>query len=129
MTITVTDETFAGQVLNELLLEFKTEWVTVEDIISARVQQEVDSYNKRLPEFFKGLIEPSDAEKTLNGFKLKPLKKIDAEKQIYTALHAFQNNGFFVLVDNFQSDSLQQRLELKHNTTVSFIKLTPLVGG
>ena len=37
MTITVTDETFAGQVLNELLLEFKTEWVTVEDIISARV--------------------------------------------------------------------------------------------
>jgi hypothetical protein len=122
-------ETFAGKILHELEIEFKTETVTVQDIITGRVIKEVENYNNKLPEYFNGLIEPSDVEKTLNGFKLKPKKVIDAEKQVYVALNAFQNNGFFVLIDNIQSESLDQQIALRKDTTISFIKLTPLVGG
>lgn len=129
MIITIKDETFSGKILQEISLEFATDIVTVQDIITNRVLNEVESYNNKLPEYFNGLIEPSDAEKTLNGYKLKPKKVIDAEKQVYVALDAFQRNVFFVLVDNLQSESLEQQVELRKNTTVSFIKLTPLVGG
>ena len=129
MIITIKDETFAGKILHELEIEFKTETVTVQDIITGRVIKEVENYNNKLPEYFNGLIEPSDVEKTLNGFKLKPKKVIDAEKQVYVALNAFQNNGFFVLIDNIQSESLDQQIALRKDTTISFIKLTPLVGG
>jgi hypothetical protein len=129
MTITIKDETFGGKILNEISLEFKTEQVSIKDIISERVSQEVKNYNSKLPEYFFGLVEPSDAEKTLNGYKLKPKKLIDGEKQVYTALDAFQKNAFFVLVDNIQSESLEQMVELKKSTVISFIKLTPLVGG
>lgn len=129
MIVTIKDETFAGKILHELNIEFATEIVTVRDIITNRVIKEVENYNSKLPQYFNGLVEPSDAEKTLNGVKVKEKKIIDAEKQIYVALHAFQNNGFFVLVDNIQSESLDQQIALRKDMTISFIKLTPLVGG
>ena len=129
MVVTIKDETFAGKILQELNLEFEANMVTVRDIISLRVIKEVELYNSKMPEYFNGLVEPSDAEKTLNGFKLKTKKVIDAEKQVYVALHAFQSNAFFILVDNTQSDDLDQEVALKADTKISFIKLTPLVGG
>ena len=129
MTITIKDETFAGKILQELNIEFETELVTVRDIIAGRVIKEVEQYNNKMPVYFNGLIEPSDAEKTLNGYKLKPKVLIDGEKQVYIALNAFQNNGFFVLVDNIQSENLDQEIPLRKDLKISFIKLTPLVGG
>jgi hypothetical protein len=129
MVLTITDETFTGKVLNELTIEFDTDLVSVKDIITMRVEKEVERYNQKLPEYFNGLIEPTDAEKTLNGYKLKANKIIDAEKQVYIALNAFQKNGYFVLIDNIQCEELEQKITIKQNTTISFIKLTPLVGG
>lgn len=128
-TITIKDETALGTVLNETKLDFSTESVTIADIIKARVAAEVAAYNQKLPAVFNGLIQPTAAEKVLNGFKLKKRKLIDAEKQMYIALDAFQKNGFFVLVDDLQADTLEQRVEIRPTTTVSFVKLTPLVGG
>jgi 23S rRNA pseudoU1915 N3-methylase RlmH len=129
MKILIKDELLSGKSVNEMELDFSSETVTVKDVISARVKKEVEDYNKRLPEYFNGLVEPLDAEKTLNGYKLKAKKVIDAEKQIYIALDAFQKNGFFVLIDHQQADLLDEQIVLKATTTISFVKLTPLVGG
>lgn len=129
ITLSIRDENFSGKVLQELLIGFNSEIVTIQDIIEARVKQEVANYNNKLPEYYNGLIEPTDAEKTINGYKLRSKKPIDAEKQVYVALDAFQKNGFFVLVDNQQYSSLDQKIQLHETTQISFVKLTPLVGG
>ncbi|MFZ4796622.1 MAG: hypothetical protein ACOYMA_03955 [Bacteroidia bacterium] len=129
ITITVKDETFSGKILNEVLLYFKSEKVLVKDIIEARVLKEVENYNNKLPQYFNGLVEPTDAEKTLNGYKLKPKKLIDGEKQVYVALDAFLKNGYFLLIDNIQSENLEDEVMISNDTKISFIKLTPLVGG
>ena len=129
MIITIKDESFSGQVIHELSLDMQSESTTVREIISARVREEVRLYNERLPEYFKGLVKPSEAEQSINGYKLKRPKPIDSEKQVYIALDAFQKNGFFVLIDTLQSESLDQQVMLHENTEISFIKLTPLVGG
>lgn len=130
MKITIKDETLAGDILDTIELVVSSEILTVKEIIAARVATEIDAYNKKLPEYFKGLVQPTEAEKTLNGFKLKDKKKtIDVEKQVFVALDAFQKNGYFVLIDNNQAESLQQQVLVRENTSISFIKLTPLVGG
>jgi hypothetical protein len=129
ITLHIKDETAGGKVLNELALSFKSELVTVKEIIRARVYAEVELYNNKMPEYFKGLVQPSDAEVSLNGYKLKEKRKVDAEKQFLTALDAFQKNGYFVLIDNIQSESLDQMAVINDDTAVSFVKLTPLVGG
>ena len=129
MIVTLKDETFAGKVLNELQIEFSEETVTVKDIIASRVVKEVEAYNTKAQGFYNGLVEPTDAEKTINGYKLKPKRIIDAEKQVYIALDAFMSNGYFLLIENIQSESLDQAVHLKPDTKISFVKLTPLVGG
>ncbi len=129
MTIAIKDENFSGSIIHEINLDFQQENVTVQDIITQRVIHEVENYNQKLPAYFNGLVEPSDAEKTINGFKLTTRKMIDAEKQVYVALDAFTKNGYFLLIDTIQSESLEQEVFLKSTTSISFIKLTPLVGG
>lgn len=129
MIITVKDESISGDILNEIAIAVKSETITIRDLIAARVEAEVNGYNKRLPEYFKGLVQPSDTEKTLNGFRMKKKQKIDIEKQVFVALDAFQRNGYIILVNDQQAQSLDQELLIGKETPVSFVKLTPLVGG
>jgi hypothetical protein len=129
LTLQIKDETAGGKVYNSIDVVFSSEMVTVKDIIEKRVVAEVEQYNSKLPEYYNGLVQPTEAEKTLNGFKLKEKKKVDVEKQVYAALNAFNNNGYFVLIDNIQAESLEQMVVINSNTIISFIKLTPLVGG
>ncbi len=129
MLLTVRDATFGGDVTHEVSLRFASAEVTVREIITERVTQEVAAYNEsRQTEALAGLVRPVDAERHLNGPRKSPAP-IDAERQVYVALDAFQRNGFFVLVDDVQAETLEQRVTLRDHTDVSFVRLTPLVGG
>ena len=130
MAITISIQDTSGlKVSNRIDVQFYSDVVTVKDIIQARVEQEVADYNSEKPEYFKGLVQPGDAEKTLNGYKVKARKAIDAEKQVYIALDAFGKNAYFVLIDNKQVESLDQQVQISENLSIKFVKLTPLVGG
>jgi hypothetical protein len=128
-TLTIHDETASGQRTNSFTLDCLTERMTVRELIRARIYQEVQDYNQREPEYFRGLVEPTAAERVLNGYKLKAKRKIDWKEQFERALDAFQRNGFFVLVGDRQAESLDEPFEVKVDTEVSFVKLVPLVGG
>ncbi|HZG01374.1 MAG TPA: hypothetical protein VEY71_10245 [Chitinophagales bacterium] len=129
LTLTLNDETFSGDITNRIDVRFSSEEVTVRDIIEQRVRNEVDAFNSKQPDFFNGLVQPNDAERTLNGYKLRSKHLVDPEQQVYTALAAFQKNGYFVLIDNVQAESLDQEFRLTSSTRISFVKLTQLVGG
>jgi len=89
----------------------------------------VQDYNQKEPEYFRGLVEPSAAERALNGYKLKERRKIDWEEQFKQAQEAFDRNGFFVLVGDRQAESLDEQFNVTVDMEVSFVKLVPLVGG
>jgi hypothetical protein len=128
-TVTCYDETASGERTASLTLQFLTASVTARELIRRRVYEEVQEYNLSTPEFFRGLVQPTQAERVLNGYKLRQRRKISWEEQYERALEAFKRNGFFMLVDNRQVESLDEEIELKVDTEVSFIKLLPLVGG
>ena len=129
MILTLKDATFTGDILNKIQISVEDERTTVKELISARVEAEVNSYNNKLPEYFNGLVQPTEAEKTRNGFKVKTGKVIDVEKQVLIALDAFQKNGFFMLIDDQQAEHLEQEVLVSPETEVHFVKLTQLVGG
>ncbi|MDJ0365791.1 hypothetical protein QMK33_11565 [Hymenobacter sp. H14-R3] len=128
--LTIQDETATGSVLTRLELEIAQEMLTVRELIARRVHDEVAAYNGHQTGVFQGLIQPTDSERLLNGdtYRLRPAKAIDAEQQVYHALEAFQNNGFFLLVNDRQAETLDEEIWLGAGATASFIKLTPLVG-
>lgn len=125
-TLTVTDETAAGKVLQQILLQFEAEYITVEELIEARIRAEIEKYEQDAGNYRNGLVLPNFIEQRLNK-KSKP--KVDVEKQLYIALEAFQKNGFLVLIEDEQVERLDQQFLVDESTAVSFIKLTPLVGG
>ncbi len=129
--LTIQDETATGNVLSRLELEISQEMLSVRELIARRVQQEVATYNAAQTGVFRGLIQPTDSERVLNGasYRLRHTKAIDAEQQVYRALEAFQTNGFFVLVNDRQVETLDEEIWLGEGATASFVKLTPLVGG
>ena len=129
VALSVCDETASGEKTPACSLDFLTETITVRELIRERVYQEVREYNAKDPGYFKGLVEPADAERVLNGYKLRTARKIDWEKQYSLAVRAFESNGFFVLVDDRQVRSLDESILITPNTQVSFIRLLPLVGG
>jgi hypothetical protein len=127
--LTIIDETPGGGSTGELTLEFLTERITVRELIRSRVYQEVSEYNASMPGHFKGLVQPTEAERTLNGYKLRERRKIDWEAQYERAVEAFQRNGFLILVDARQVTELDEEIILRSDSSVSFLKLVPLVGG
>jgi hypothetical protein len=128
-TLTIHDETSSGQKTHSFTLECLTERMTVRELIRARIYQEVQDYNAREPEYFRGLVEPTQAERTLNGYRLRERRKLDWQEQFQRATEAFERNGFFVLVGHRQAERLDEEFEVKVDTEVSFVKLVPLVGG
>ena len=133
--LTVRDETASGNVYHSLPLEFPSERITVRDLIRERVYQEVQDFNRRHDEqTFCGLVQPTDAERVVgNGdrveYRFKRRRQINWKEQFAKATDAFERNGFFVLIDDKQSQSLDQEFTIGRDTLVSFVQLVPLVGG
>src|ERR1700730_14727372 len=99
VTLTIRDETASGDVYHELPLEFPSEHITVRELIRERVYQEVQDFNrKRDEQVFRGLVQPTDAERVLNGkrteYRLKEHREIQWKPQLEKALDAFDRNGF-----------------------------------
>jgi hypothetical protein len=128
-TLTVRDETTAGEMTGSITLEFLTERITVREMIRNRVYQEVQDYNVKGSQRFCGLVQPTAAEKELNGYRLRNKREIDWKEQFETAIKAFGKGGFLVLVDDKQAEDLDEQIVITPETRVSFLKLVPLVGG
>lgn len=131
-TLKIRDETtfgLGGDADRDFTLDIPEERITVRDLIRARVYREVHDYNLDQPEVFQGLVQPSDAERSLNGFKMRRRRRISPERQFELAKRAFYSNGFILLVDDRQVDELEEEIEIQPDTTVTFLKLVPLVGG
>jgi hypothetical protein len=135
LQLTIRDESTDGKTTGETVVEFLTERVTVEELIRSRVYQEVQDYNREQPAKFHGLVRPVDAEAAPDGFQMKTRRPIDWKVQFEAAKEAFQRNQVLILVDDRQLDRLDETIDLRPSssgheaTRVTFLKLTPLVGG
>lgn len=116
--LSVCDESAFGETLAEFSLTFDTHSITVREIISERVRDEVDRINANP-------CNATDVEHLL----VKYGKELDAEQAIKQALDAFDQNEFFVLFDNTQTNDPDYIVDVRETDKVSFVKLTRLVGG
>ncbi len=129
VTLTVRDETTAGQKGEEFTLDFLTEEITVRELIRGRIYQEVKDYNTTTPGLFRGLVEPRGAERQLGGYRVRETRQIDWREQFDSAVEAFEKSRILVLLDDRQAETLDEPIVVRPDTRVTFLKLVPLVGG
>ena len=129
ISLTIYNETLFGAKDPALTLDFLNEAITARELIRERVYEEVRMYRAANPSRRRALVQPAPEEEILNGPRIPKARQIDWEQQVQLALEAFQRNGFFILVDDRQIESLDETIALTPATQVSFVQLVPLVGG
>lgn len=128
-TLTVRDESVSGEVFETFALHFPSDNITVRQLIRERIHQEVQLQAQDTCRRQR-LVIPDPLEVALNGVRKAPEHEpVDWRKQVDIAYQAFERNGFVILFDEHQAESLDETLTIRHDSVVNFIKLTPLVGG
>ena len=72
--MTITDATPTGERLHSFTLDHLAERMTVRAILRARIWQEVQDHNQQQGEVFRGLVQPTRAERVLHGAKVGTLR-------------------------------------------------------
>ncbi|WP_155298668.1 hypothetical protein [Deinococcus kurensis] len=132
---------YAVQILDEtttrphptpaLTLDFTEETVTIRELIRRRVYQECADHNATQTERFRGLVIPGGMERDLNSPTPPRPHPVHWEQQYARATEAFTRSGLIILIGDQQAESLDETvtLRLDEPLDVTFLKLTPLVGG
>ena len=110
-------------------LELWSGSVTARELIERRVRHEVEAYNQKTTDVFPGLVQPTDSERALNGWRLKKPRTINAEEQVASAWEAFSRGRILLLLDDRQVETLDDEFPVSGDTGVCFYRLVPLIGG
>lgn len=110
--------------------------VTLREIIARVVRSEVVAFKERQAEraVFRALTQRQIAEGAAKG-KIEMggsevgQQKVDEDEAIATALLAFEDGLYLVLVDGEEKRSLDAQVFLKPESRLMFVRLTLLAGG
>ena len=62
-------------------------------------------------------------------FKAVSVPQLDPSEEVGKALAAFKKGVYLIYVDGYQPDTLDDVLTLNAGSKVTFLRMTPLVGG
>lgn len=128
--VAIRDENSPSAEVIETLLRLECLKISARELIAERVRAECDNrLFDRKGRMAVPLVEPSARERELNGHGRIWDRRTDAENRINVAHDAFGRNAYVMLVDDRQVVDLDEIVELKDNSVVTFLRLTPLVGG
>jgi hypothetical protein len=109
--------------------------ITLRDLIGRVVRTEVDAFKQRQEErkVFRAMTARDIAEGAVRG-KIdmggRDLKQeVDVDAAIGTALEAFEDGLYLVVVDGQEQRSLDNQVFLQDDSRVAFVRLTMLAGG
>lgn len=128
-TVTVRDETATGRAIDQWPLAGLPERISARELVRLRVREEVARFNADQTDLFRGLVRPTDAESTWNGYRVGQGRRLDWERQADAACAAFARNGFVLLVGDRQVEDLDEEIDLLAEPEVAFVRLVALVGG
>ena len=141
-TITI-EGRVAGQrrpLFSDWTLPLLPEWesgadpVTLRGLITQIVKEEVRAFEERQER--KSMIQAltqADIERGLMRGKVdsggREAQKVEAQQAVATALQAFEDGLYYVLIDRRQCTSLDEQVHVGVDSTVTFLRLVPLAGG
>jgi hypothetical protein len=109
--------------------------ITLRDLIGRVVRAEVEAFKKRQQErqLFRALTEKQMQEGAAKG-KIESggsdlNQKVDADEAVATALEAFEDGLYLVVVDEQEQRSLDSQVFLQPDSKVAFVRLVMLAGG
>jgi hypothetical protein len=134
--------TISGKVLGKSQNLFTTwqmdlpnQQLTLGELLTQVVQAEIQAFQARQSQQrltkVLGLVEieagVARGKITSGGSELD--QTVDEQQAIENALQSFQDGFYLVFIDDQQQEDLADLVDLKANSELLFLRLTPLVGG
>ena len=123
-TITIKDESLSGS-QPSWKLDITEEQSTVREIIRRRIYQEVSEYNAKKRIHSSGLI-PSTS---LSPSPADSAPSLDWQTHYDQAITSFEKRHYIVIINDQQVTHLDTPIHLSAQSTITFLKLVPLIGG
>ena len=109
--------------------------VTLRDLIGRIVRAEVEAFRQRQEE--RRLLKALTAKQIAEGAQRGKIdsggsdldQQVDIEEAIGTALQAFEDGLYLVVIDDQEQRSLDAQVFLKPDSRITFLRLTLLAGG
>jgi hypothetical protein len=129
---------------SNVVLDLLNETITVAELIQQTVEEQVRDLllNRKLDvEQMQRVLDRqylTDADvrrQVAEGAVRSPSAKavripqIDTAEEVRKALRSFDQQTYMIVVDGNQAESLDELLTLRATSKVTFLRLTPLVGG
>ena len=116
--------------IEKIPIDFPVPPVNVQGLIEAIVSWQVCEYNERLQqsEVLKYLTQEEVENKTASGkvgFAGKPAAEVEA---ITNALQSYEDGIFRIFMDDTEAGDLSSPIQLKEESTLTFIRLAMLSG-
>ena len=109
---------------------------TLRDLIEQIVRDEVTAFQTRQHDrqfvhalTARAIDEAAERGKIDMGGSEIGIQKVDADDSVGTALQAFEDGLYMVVIDDVQQRSLDQQIYVNDESRVTFIRLTMLSGG
>lgn len=123
-TITVRDESLQGT-QPSWQLDILEERSTLREVIRSRIYQDVSEYNAKQRSQRHCLIPPPSLLQAL----AEHIPVLDWQVQYNQAIKAFEQRSYIVIIDDQQITQLDCPMRFTAQSTVTFFKLIPLIGG
>ncbi|GCF07979.1 hypothetical protein [Dictyobacter arantiisoli] len=124
-TITLQDASLQGQQQSPWQMDIFEEQSTLREILRSRIYQEVSEYNaqKRSQSLCLITLMPVDPPQA------DAAPPVDWQTHYERAIEAFKKRRYLVLINGRQMTKLDAPVHLTDQTTITFLKLIPLIGG
>jgi hypothetical protein len=118
----------AGHELSRATVEGLVGEMSVRDIIRARINAEVAAYNQDPGTIYVGMVQPEDAIRHSDGFRMRTPRPLDAE-QLLTAVEEAVGAGVvsFIIGDR-TVDDLDVVIDLGTTASITTVMRRPIVA-
>lgn len=110
--------------------------LTLRDLIERIVRDEVQSFRRRQHDRqFLQALTASEIESAAEKGKIQmgeseiEVQNVDDDQAVMTALQAFEDGMYLVVIDDMEQTDLDQQVFLTADSRITFIRLTLLSGG
>jgi len=123
-------------VLENLQIQLPDEFngsATLSQLIEVIVRQQVANFNQKGDNLLRYLdssqMQAMKKSGKIGFGEVYNTKTADVEKAVQDALQAFEDGLYFVFIDDVKIEKLTDKVDLKPNAKILFLRLVALTGG
>ncbi len=126
--IEMRDVSPGGHVLSGRTIDGLPARASLREILTARVEAEVAAYNARPGQVYHGLVQPEDAIRYSDGFRMREPRPLDAGHLLRAVEEAVAAGVVVFRIGEVTTDDLDHEVDVDANDLVTTVMRRPIVA-